>query len=242
MLSAYMLIFPFLFMGVSYSLMNMHKDESIPDVDFEEVNKEGTLTTGTILNIESAKELINNEHPAVITYRYKDEGKDVVSKFQTLSLDKVENMNIGDTIDIKYLDDESIPTGLESGTFPWDIFFYAPLPILFIGLVLTAFLLKSVSKKVRLYKYGIVKEAELLSFMPRPGFPITGFGRAVNVQYQYKMSGGHKMTGESVTKDFSILKEKKPGDTIKIFVSPDDELKTCLIPQKEAIKNNWKID
>lgn len=242
MLSAYMLIFPFLFMGVSYSLMNMHKDKSIPDVDFEEVNQEGTLTTGTILNIESAKELINNEHPAVITYRYKDGSKDVESKFQTLSLDKVETMNVGDTIEIKYLDEESIPTGLESGTFPWDIFFYAPLPVLFIGILLTIFLLNSIGKKIKLYKYGIVKEAELISFMPRPGFPITGIGSGTRVQYQYKMNGGHKMVDETVTKDTSIMKEKKPGDTIKIFISPDDELNTCLIPQKEAVKNNWKID
>jgi hypothetical protein len=95
MLYAYMLIFPFLFMGISYSLMNMHKDKSIPDVDFEEVNKKGTLTTGTILNIESAKELVNNEHPAVLTYRYNIPNQEVTSKFQTLSLDKVDNMNIG---------------------------------------------------------------------------------------------------------------------------------------------------
>lgn len=240
MLSAYMLIFPFFFMGISYSLMNMHKDKSIPDVDFEEVSKKGILTTGTILNIESAKELVNNEHPAVLTYRYNIDNKEVKSKFQTLSLDKVENMNIGDTIEIKYLNDESILVGLEPDSFPWEIFFYAPLPLLLIGIIITTFLLNSVGKKVKLYKYGIVTEAELISFMPRPGLP--GIGGGINVQYRYKMSGGHKMVGESVTKDSSIMKEKKPGDTIKIFVSPDDELNTCLIPQKEAVKNNWKID
>jgi len=241
-LSAFMLIFPFFFMGISYSLMNMHKDKSIPDVDYEEVNTQGMLTSGTIMNIESAKEIINNEHPAVITYRYKSDNQEVESKFQTLSLDKVEKMNIGDTIEIKYLDDKSIPTGLEPGTFTWDIFFYAPLPILLIGTLLSIYLVNSVGKKVKLYRNGIVTEAELISFTPRPGFSITGFGRAVNVQYQYKMSGGQTTIGESVTNDFSILKEKKSGDKIKIFVSPDDELKTCLIPEKEVIKNNWKID
>ena len=227
MLSAYMLIFPFFFMGISYSLMNMHKDKSIPDVDYEEVNIKGISTKGTIINIESAKELVNNEHPAVITYRYKDDSKDIESKFQTMSLDKVEKMNIGDTIEIKYLGDESILTGLEPDSFPWYIFFYAPLPLLFIGILLTIFLLHSIGKKVKLYRYGKVTEAELISFMPRPGLPITGIGGGINVQYRYKMSGGHKMVGESVTKDSSIMKEKKPGDSIKIFVSPDDELKTC---------------
>lgn len=242
MLSGYMLIFPFFFMGISYSLMNMHKDKSIPDVDYEEVNTQGIFTSGTIINIESAKELINNEHPAIISYRYRRDNQEVESKFQTLSLDKVEKMNIGDAIEIKYLDDESIPTGLEPGTFPWDIFFYAPLPVFFIGIALTAFLLNSIGKKIRLYMYGMVKDAELISFMPRPGFPITGIGRGVNVQYQYKMNGGYKMIGESLTRDFSILKEKKPGELIKIFVSPDDELTTCLIPKKEMMANNWKID
>jgi hypothetical protein len=241
-ISAYMLIFPLFFMAISYSLMNMNKDKSIPDVDYEEVNTKGIITSGNIINIESANEIINNEHPAVITYKYIIDNKEIESKFQTLSLDKVEKMKIGDIIEIKYLDDESIPTGLEPGTFPWDIFFYPPLLALFIGIVLTTFLLNSTAKKIKLYKYGTVKEAELISFMPRPGLPITGIGGGINVQYRYKMSGGHKMIGESVTKDTSIMKEKKPGDTIKIFVSPDDELKTCLIPQKEATRNNWKID
>ena len=140
------------------------------------------------------------------------------------------------------MNDESILIGLEPDSFPWEIFFYAPLPLLFIGILLTTFLLNSIGKKVRLYRYGKVMEAELISFMPRPGLPITGIGRAVNIQYQYKMSGGHKMIGESATNDFSILKEKKPGDIVKIFVSLDNELTTCLIPQREAIKNNWKID
>lgn len=241
-LCAYMLIFPFFFMGISYSVMNVHKDKSIPDVDFEKVNREGTLTTGTIINIESAKELVNNEHPAVITYRYKVDGKDVESKFQTLSLERVENMNIGDNIEIKYLYDESILTGLEPDSFPWDILFYAPLPFLFIGILLTIFLLNLIGKKIKLYKYGILRDAELISFMPRPKLPIANIGGGINVQYQYKMSNGNKMIGESVTKDSSIMEEKKPGDTIRIFVSPDDELKTCLIPQKEAVKNNWKLD
>ena len=92
-------------------------------------------------------------------------------------------------------------------------------------------------KHINLYRYGVIKEAKIISagsFGPR----LRG---GVNVHYQYITSRGQSVLGESITNDLSIL-GKKENESIKIFVSPVDESKSCLIQKLDVVRNNWKID
>jgi hypothetical protein len=218
-------------------------NSDVPKVDYKLINEKGTVTHATITNIETQTNItINNEHPSIISYTYLVGDKDFKSKVQTLTPEIVDKMNVGDSVKIKYLESSSIITGLEPLSFPLYIFFIAAVPIFTIGVLTLLFLYIKIKSDINLFQYGKVRDAELLSMIPRPGLPISGFGRGVTVNYQYKTASGENALGESVTSDFSILNSKKQGDLIKIFVSADNESKSCLINKLDEIRNNWKIE
>jgi hypothetical protein len=56
------------------------------------------------------------------------------------------------------------------------------------------------------------------------------------------MKNGKKIIGESITSDFSIMSDKKKGDFVPIFVSTENEEKSCIIPKLQSLKNNWNIE
>jgi hypothetical protein len=53
---------------------------------------------------------------------------------------------------------------------------------------------------------------------------------------------GKKIIGESFTTDFSIMSDKKKGDFVPIFVSPENEKKSCIVPKLQSLRNNWNIE
>lgn len=65
--------------------------------------------------------------------------------------------------------------------------------------------------------------------------------RILKVHYQYTTSNGHTLLGKSRTNDYTLVNGRH-GDTIKIFASPDDETKSCIIPHLEAAHNNWSLN
>jgi len=94
-------------------------------------------------------------------------------------------------------------------------------------------------------EYGKVTAAEILSVMREQFSARTIFSRSRSlstVHYQYKDVMGKMHQGEAKTNDQAFLNTIKTGDTIKIFVSPDDESKSTLIPRLAIARNNWKID
>lgn len=151
-------------------------------------------------------------------------------------------MKVGDTIQVKYLADSSIITGIKPFKFPLDTILYALIPFLIIGLILLTLLYLRVSGKIHLYKSGQVKDAEIISMTPKNGSPLSSIGQGVRVHYQYKTTRGESVLGESFTSDYSILNSKKQGDLIKIFVSVDNESKSTLITKLDEVRNNWKIE
>ena len=86
-----------------------------------------------------------------------------------------------------------------------------------------------------------MKEGTIIALTPNSGLPITNIGQSILINYYYLGVNGQKIFGKSKTTDFSIMTEKKAEDKIKIFVSENDETKSCLIPKLEAMKNNWKM-
>lgn len=183
---------------------------------------------------------INGVNPRVIEYEYKNNGVGIKDKFQTLEVEKAEKVKEGDAITVKVLDGQSAIKGLEPYSFPFKLFFI--LPFLFFAIGFPMFLIGFLPalRNFKLYKTGIVKDAYVQYMIQKDGLPVSGIGRKIVVGYYY-MNGSDKIFSESSTIDSLVLFEKKTGDTIKIFVSEDGK-KSCLIPKREAIKNNWNIN
>lgn len=235
-------LIPFAFGAILFFVTTLI-DSDLPNVDYDIVNKNGKLKTATITDIETQSNItINNEHPSIISYKYNGDDKEIESQYRTLDPDRVNRMNIGDSIEIKYLADTSIIVGLDPFGFPFDMFFRILFPFLIIGLTLLGLLYLRVRGVINLYKHGEIKEAEIVSMIPKNGLPISGIGRGVTVHYQYKTTRGQSILGESFTSDYTVLNNKKQGDLIKIFVSADNDSKSCLIPKLDQVRNNWKID
>src|SRR5690242_6619074 len=92
-LGIYLIGFTLLFITVSFVLTNSLKDKTVPDVDYDEVSKEGQLTTGHITNIEVKENItVNGEHPAIISYKFSSNGKEIESKYQIFAPEKVVQM------------------------------------------------------------------------------------------------------------------------------------------------------
>lgn len=233
------LLIPTLYIATTYMTMYRYMSTDVPSVDYNEVNQRGQLAKGTVKGIEFSKTPDQGDQPTVISYTYPTDDGTVSSKFQTLKPGQIE---VGNSIDVKYYDGESIILGLEPYSFPFYIYFIPAVPFLNIGILFAIYFLFTIGRQVRLFRRAVVRDAELISFTPTPGFPFTVYGQKVQVRYRYQISGNNKVEGESTTRDLSITKEKKPGDTIKIFVAPDNEFVTCLISTADVKANNWKID
>lgn len=228
---------------ILFSAILPQLDNDVPKTDYNKINVLGTLTKGTITNIETQYNLtINNQHPSIISYKYLNNDQESESKFKTLNPDKIERLKIGDEIEIKYLENDSIIPSLEQFKFPYYMFYSVPLIFFLIGSPFLARVFIQVRREVNLYKYGRVIDAELVSMKQTAGLPISKLGQGVTVHYQYKTTLNQGQLGESFTTDMSIINVYKQGDPIKIFVSPDNESNSCLIPRLETIRNNWKID
>lgn len=233
-------LIPFAF-GAILLFVGMLIDSGLPDVDYDNVSKNGKLTKAIVTDIETQSNItINNEHPSIISYKYNG-GKEIESQFRALDPDRINRMNIGDTIEVKYLAGSSIIVGLEPFEFPFGIFFKILIPLLIIGLIMLGLLYLRVRTGINLYRYGELKEAEIVSITIKNGLPISGIGQGVTVHYQYKTTRGQRILGESFTRDYAVLNNKQ-GDLIKIFVSAGNESKSCLISKLDQIRNNWKVD
>ena len=78
--------------------------------------------------------------------------------------------------------------------------------------------------------------------MPKSGLPISNVGQGIIVHYEYETRNGKKIIGESFTTDFSIMSDKKKDDFVPIFVSTENEEKSCVVPKLQSLRNNWKIE
>ncbi|MDR6762837.1 hypothetical protein J2Y38_003055 [Flavobacterium sp. 2755] len=110
---------------------------------YNEIEVKGVNIIGTVINIKQNLNItINNDHPTVISYKFKWKGNELNSKFRTLDNDKIVNLKINDTLQIKYLNGESKVAGLDPFAFSITPFLMIPLPFFIIGLSLIFFSLK----------------------------------------------------------------------------------------------------
>ncbi|WP_339838435.1 hypothetical protein [uncultured Flavobacterium sp.] len=210
--------------------------------NFEKIEQNGTELNAKITDLRPVNNVtINGEHPLRISYEYLEKGLTKTDKFQTMELEKTNEMKIGNEIKIKTFENQSKIQNLESFTFPFYMFYILPLIFFIIGSIFSFIGLTPALLDYNLYKNGVVKDATLISMVPNSGLPISGIGQSILINYYYENRNGQKIFGKSKTMDFSIMVEKKIEDKIKIFVSETDETKSCLVPKLESMKNNWKI-
>ncbi len=228
----------FILLPISFIFSSL-SDEA-PSVDYDSVLIDGTLAEGVITNIETQFNVtINEQHPSILTYSYLIDGMKKESKVSTLEPAKVVALQVGDTVQIKYLESESIIVGFKPYSFPIGFFFLIPLPFLLIGIPFLVILIVQVTKEIALYKNGIIREAEIIAMTPNSGLPFTNLGQSVTVHYLFNSKNGKRITEKSKTIDFTILSDRKKGEKVKILVSRNDESKSCLYPEIVAIENNW---
>jgi hypothetical protein len=213
-------------------------EEGMPDANYDKVNANGITTQATITDIEVQGNVsVNNEHPSIITYSYTVGSETVEDRFRTLAPQKVSQLQIGDEIKIKYLNSESIIPTLDPFKFPFWIFGLFSIPMLLVGITSLILLIIHTQKQLKLYQYGTIREATLISFT-QPDFSRT---KHLHVHYQYTTSLGQTVMGKSRTNDYTLMSQSKYGDAIKIFVSPENEQHSCIVPNLEATRNGWQV-
>jgi hypothetical protein len=229
-----------LFLVTLLSIVFTSMDNGLPKVNYDNVISNGNLTEGVIDEIEiQYNTQINGQHPAIITYSFEDGSEQKTSKVKTLEPNKVNELNTGDLVEVKYLNSKSVLIGFRPYNFPMWLIFFFPIPFLLIGLPFLITLVLRVAKEIKLYKHGRLVEGEILAMTPNSGLPVTNIGQSVSVHYQYKNSQGKRLVGKSKTTDFSILGDKKKGELVQVLVSETNETKSCLYPELTAIKNQW---
>jgi hypothetical protein len=210
--------------------------------DFNAIEKNGKAMEATVDAVEIMGNVtVNGQNPRLIIYTYITDGQAVTDKFQTFDLDKADNLNQGDKIMVKVYNGQSVIADIKPYRFPYAIMLAGPLMFIVIGSIFLLIALIPALKKYKLYKTGIVKDAEIISMAPT-GFGVRGMHRqSLLVNYFFMGRNGTKVFGESVTDEYSLLHEKKSGDTVKVFVSGEDESKSCLVPKLESLKYGWKL-
>ena len=218
--------------------------EPYENYDLEEIQKDGIEKTATITSLDPLTNVsINGANPVVISYSYEMHGMPISDKFQTMDLKKVNALHPGDKVTIRTLNKQSYITGFEPYSLPVLLFFLMPLIFFIVGISFFLLGLLPALKLRNLYRYGIVKDATIISMAPYNYLSTNRrVNQAVKIDYYFTGHNNTKIFGDSATDEYSILNEKKSGDVVKIFVDEQDESKNCLVPKLEALKYNWDIN
>lgn len=227
--------------GTIFFIFNS-SETNLPKVDIELITNNGALTQAIINNIEIQSNIsINDEHPRVISYSYNNGNLLINDKFRTLDSIKTSQFEIGDTIQIKYYNGQSIIDNVNPMAFPMELISSLFVAFFIIGLIIFGILYLRIKGQIDLIKNGIIMNAEIISMTTKSGFPFSIFGKRVTVHYKYQSLKGEFILGESISSDFAILNSMKQGDIIKIFVSPENEKKSYLVSRLDEIRNKWEI-
>lgn len=200
--------------------------------DYDKIINYGNDLTAIVTNVEIQRNVtVNNVfHPQIIDYTYNHNGQSNNDKFKTLANANNPVFKIGDSINIKIYNGESVIRGLKAFTFPVYIFYILPFMFLLIGIPFFLIGLLPVIKNYRLYKTGIRKEATIFSLTATTVIPVVTMSRNVLVNYFYYGQNGNKIFGKSISPGVQLKAEKKEQDKIAIFVSPKDETISCIVP------------
>ncbi len=212
--------------------------------DYDEIKKYGLQKDAKITYLKTVNNIsINDEHPVIISYEYDDDKHKAKDKFETLDLENIASFNVGTVIKILVYNHQSMIKDIEPYDFPNMLFYVIPLPFFIAGLILLLVALIPALKTYNLYKFGIIKEAIIVSIGLNNGtLPFSNFKGKFAVRYYFINEHLNKISGENEPKDLLFLMGKKPGDAVKVFVSEKNENISHIIPSLEAVKNNWDLN
>lgn len=232
-----------LFLVLILSIVFSSIGNDTPEIDYELINSQGRERTAEITDIETQYNVtINGVHPTIFSYKYSENGKEIESKYKVLEERKIKNIEIGNDIEIKEYEGNSVIVGLKPYDFGMGFFLLFPIPFLIIGLPFLIYSILNLKKELNLYKFGKVSKGKIISMIPKSGLPVSNVGQGIIVHYEYETLNGNKIIGESFTTDFSIMSDKKKDDFVPIFVSAENDNKSCVIPKLESLRNGWNID
>lgn len=215
------------------TFLNSTKD-AYEKYDYDKIIAHGKDLIATVNSVEIQNNVtVNNTyHPQIIDYTYSDNGVTKKGKFKTLSNSNNKLFEIGDTINIKSLNAETVIKNLKPFSFPIALFYLIPLIFLIVGIPFFIVGLMPALRHYRLYKNGSRKEATIISLTPTNVLPVVAMKQNVLVNYFYFGQIGNKILGQSILPGLNLLTEKKVEDKIDIFVSPKDERVSCIVPKE----------
>lgn len=218
-------LFFFSLVAIIPSLMKEPYESS----NYKEIQNNGENIRGVVINKkENLNITINGEHPTVISYKFKLNDNERFAKYRTLENDKILNLKVNDTINLKYLKGETKIDALEPFSFSIMPFLFIPLPFIIIGIVIIILSLKPYLLERKIIKYGEARKGTIVSIFPFSGFPITNFGKHVLVNYYYFSQTGEKLYGKAKIINLNVLNGKKIDNNIEIVVLKEDELKSTI--------------
>jgi hypothetical protein len=207
--------------------------ETYEKYDYDKIISQGKDLTANVTSVQTQNNVtVNNVfHPQIIDYVFSDNGLTKNDKFKTLTNADNPVLNIGDSINIKIHNGESVIKNLKPYSFPINLFYILPSMFLLIGIPFFLIGILPVLKHYRLYKNGIRKEAIIISLTTTSLLPIVSTTQNILVNYLYIGQHGNKILDKSISSELNLLAEKKVHDKIGIFVSSKDESISCIVPK-----------
>lgn len=122
--------------------------------DHAAIDAKGKDLKATVSTLQTQYNMTVNEdfHPLIITYTFQDNGQVKSDKFKTLTGPDKQVFKVGDTLNIKLYNGETMIKNLESYSFPYFMFYIIPLLLLLMGIPFLLMGLLPVLKKYQTMK------------------------------------------------------------------------------------------
>ncbi|MDJ0707035.1 MAG: hypothetical protein QNJ46_27485 [Leptolyngbyaceae cyanobacterium MO_188.B28] len=205
--------------------------------NFTLIDKKGIEVEGVIEKKEVvANTTINGEHPIKITYTYQDNEEQKRDSIETMSLLTVSNWKVGDRIQVKYFEGDSIIPDAEPVNFPFWVFGFIPLLFSFVGLSFLGWALAGTLKKRHLYLKGEERVGKVISMAPISGDSMFFSKSSFRIHYAFENKNGDTSYGISVSSDLALMNEKRRGDDVSLLISPVSERVNCVVDERIMCK------
>ena len=224
-------IFPLLTMILSLLITSTTINYEEPD--FKLISEKGIEVEGTIEKKDIVTNItINDENPIIISYLYEVNGVQKRDSIQTISLLNVRDWKVGDKVKVKHYQGDSIIPKAEPVNFYYWEFIFMPLPFSIVGFSFLGWAIAGSLKKRNLYKNGELRIGKIVSMAPMNDygtfFPYNRF----KICYAFESHKGETLYGDSISSDLAFLNEKRKGDEVSLFVSPNNERVNCVVDER----------
>ena len=236
MFGLWFVFFPLLFF-IPFSLAMSKLTPHQPN--HEKIRSAGQEAKAEVVSVETVRNVdINGVNPRRIVFRYEVDGRTKQYSMDTMPSEETSGWKPGHQITIRYLDDEATIPSLQPLEFPVFLFLLMSAVFSIIGLPFLLYGILGARRKLSIMRFGIVKNAQLLSLTPLSGYAGWFVKTRFEATYVFRGSNGNDAYGRSFTTDLVLLNEKKKGDEIEILVLPDNEQRSQILDAPTLAKIN----